>query len=139
MRGDRYILQHGYADLYPVAVGVDDDEARKWTDAQRLTPKQGLLRVGQTELPNGDLVSTIFLGHDSAWESEEGRQHGVEHKPLLFETRLFRGGGAWPSDNVTSYSTWGEAIAGHRGIVKFRRSLPDNAFIRLVAWIKAHW
>ena len=54
----------------------------------------------------GDVeVSTVFLGMDHSFG---GR------KPLLFETMIFGGG---YDQSQWRYSTWGEAVAGHREAV----------------------
>lgn len=64
--------------------------------------------VGKTTLPNGNRVSTVFLGLDHQWG---------EGQPLLFETMLF------PSDSFTEedmdrYSTYEEAVEGHWRMVE---------------------
>lgn len=63
-------------------------------------------------------VSTVFLGIDHNW-SDEG-------PPLLFETMVFGG----PLDQTMyRYSTWEEAVAGHK-------LLTDEAVIegKVAAW-----
>lgn len=69
--------------------------------------------VEQTEV--GDLfVSTVFLGIDHRL-SEEG-------PPLVFETMVFdnseEGKGDTFADYCERYSTWDEAVAGHRKVLE---------------------
>ena len=65
-------------------------------------------KVAETELANGLLVSTVFLGAD--------HQFG-EGVPLLFETMVFPGGGNLDEQDCDRYSTWDEAVAGHEEMV----------------------
>ena len=52
-------------------------------------------------------VSTVFMGTDHNF-SDDG-------PPLLYETMIF---GGKRNDEQERYSTWDEAIAGHKRIVK---------------------
>lgn len=62
-------------------------------------------RVGLDVISN-QKVSTIFLHFDHNW-SEEG-------DPILFETMIF--GGQYDR-NMWRYSTWDEALEGHKRVV----------------------
>lgn len=62
-------------------------------------------RVARHELPNGYLISTVFLGVDHGWG-------GI---PLWFETMVFHGN---TSDlDMERYTTWDQAVKGHRLMV----------------------
>lgn len=65
--------------------------------------------VARDELPNGILVSTVFLGTDHNF-SRRG-------PPLLFETMVFYADRDL-DDLQHRYSTWDEALEGHRLTVK---------------------
>jgi hypothetical protein len=70
-----------------------------------------LKRVAKTELPNGLLVSTVWLGLDHSF--------GGQGPPLIFETMVF-GGDAAVGEYQERYSTEQEALEGHqRAIEKF--------------------
>jgi hypothetical protein len=62
-------------------------------------------RIARTTLPDGRLVSTVFLGLD--------HRYG-DGPPLLFETMVFRDGEEEACDR---YTTRAEALAGHARIV----------------------
>ncbi len=66
-------------------------------------------RVAETFLPNGARVSTVFLCFDHNY-SDAG-------PPLIFETMVFWQFGDGP-ELTDRYSTWPEAEAGHRAIVR---------------------
>lgn len=59
-----------------------------------------------TKLPDGVLVSTVFLGIDHSWS-------GVE--PVLFETMIFGGD---HDQFFERYSTWEQAEAGHQRAIE---------------------
>lgn len=62
-------------------------------------------RVAITKLPDGSLVSTVFLGMNHSWGSV----------PLWFETMVFEG----PHDgDMDRYTTYQEALDGHEAMVK---------------------
>lgn len=63
-------------------------------------------RVDKTILEDDVEVSTVFLGLDHQW--------GVG-PPILFETMVF--GGEW-DDYQERYSTWDEAVEGHKRTVE---------------------
>jgi len=65
--------------------------------------------VKQETLPNGKLVSTVFLGID--------HNFGFG-KPLLFETMVFPSKENFDELDVMRYSTWEEAEEGHKKMVK---------------------
>ena len=66
-------------------------------------------RVGFDALPNGYLVSTVFLGLDHGWG---------EGKPLWFETMVFNQEDPREDVFCERYETWDEAVEGHRQIVE---------------------
>ena len=67
-------------------------------------------RVAETILPNGTWVSTVFLGINHAFLDTE--------KPLWFETMVFSRKGDYGEWDMARYSTWGEAVKGHKAMVK---------------------
>ena len=72
-------------------------------------------RVDRTEI--GEVfISTVFLGLDHSFG---------EGPPLLFETMVFGG----PLDqDMERYSTWDEAVAGHKAMVaRVRNAMSDTA------------
>lgn len=76
----------------------------KWFD-------QADRRVEMSEIPSAPFgepvrVSTMFLGIDHAFGGGP---------PLLFETMIFGGS---RDQEQHRYSTWDEAVAGHRAIVE---------------------
>lgn len=61
-------------------------------------------------------ISTVFLGLDHGYPRWSG--HTKSYKPVLFETMIF-----WPSNEELDqyqerYSTWKEALEGHRKAVR---------------------
>ena len=69
-------------------------------------------RVELTELPNGYMVSTVFLGIDHNFGFGQG------DAPLLFETMAFEGSDSSKEVGIQErYCTWAEAVAGHEVIV----------------------
>ena len=73
-------------------------------------------RVAQTRLPNGTLISTVFLGLDHSF-----RYDGA---PVLFETMIF----GCPLDGETErYCTWDEAAAGHLEVVARAKKAIETA------------
>ncbi len=64
--------------------------------------------VKQTKLKNGYRVSTVFLGTDHSFTGGP---------PLLFETMVFKGKD-WSNLDMDRYSTWDEAVEGHKQMVK---------------------
>jgi len=90
---DMYIL----AGKTPVAC-LNLYEWAKWHDtADRQVARE---TIGESE------ISTVFLGLDHQWG---------EGPPILFETMVF---GGKLADEQDRYSTWDEAVAGHKAIVK---------------------
>ncbi len=69
------------------------------------TAFEGVTRqVASTTLPNGRLVSTVWLGIDHSFGSGP---------PLIFETMVFPGDGDAHDLDCDRYSTETDAIAGH--------------------------
>lgn len=64
--------------------------------------------VEKTELPNGRLVSTVWLGLD----------HGFGGRPLWFETMVFAKRGDGCELDCDRYETEDEAREGHRRMVE---------------------
>jgi hypothetical protein len=92
---DKYILKG------KKAIPVEDlIEWAKWFETADRAVKQETLK-------NGYYVSTVFLGIDYNF---------MEGKPLLFETMVFKGKEG--DLDMARYSTWEEAEAGHKRIVK---------------------
>jgi hypothetical protein len=65
-------------------------------------------RVDRTELPDGTVISTVFLGLDHSYG---------EGPPLLFETMIFPSWTNYEEEYCERYSTWDEAVAGHERAV----------------------
>lgn len=65
--------------------------------------------IKQEELPNGYWVSTVFLGLDHSLSGG---------KPLVFETMVFPTKGNYLDRDMDRYSTYKEAEAGHKKMVK---------------------
>lgn len=65
--------------------------------------------MARTPLPTGEVVSTIFLGLDHRFRSDE------QGLPILFETMVF--GGKY-DQRQERYCTKAEALAGHRRWVR---------------------
>lgn len=69
--------------------------------------------IRKTVLPNGSLVSTVWLGIDHGYQSPV---------PIIFETMSFKQGEDgkidWGGVHSNRYSTEEEAIKGHEEIVK---------------------
>lgn len=74
-------------------------------------------RVGY-DMVGGCLVSTIFLGLDHRFSD-----HGP---PLVFETMVFVGGDGG-AVLVERYSTWSDALIGHRAKVRELEGLATKA------------
>ena len=68
--------------------------------------------VDYTEITSAVHVSTVFIGLDHRFDDSG--------PPLLFETLIFGG----PSDgNMERYSSWDDAVIGHRAMVRKTRAL----------------
>lgn len=65
----------------------------------------GLRRIGETTLPNGCYVSTVWLGLNHRFDPGP---------PLIFETMVFQDG---ESVDMERYSTEALALAGHERMV----------------------
>lgn len=65
--------------------------------------------VEQTNLDTDIFVSTVFLGMDHRWDNSG--------PPLLFETMVF-GLSAEDEDMVQRYSSWDDAVTGHKATVR---------------------
>ncbi len=67
-------------------------------------------RVARTEIPEGVIVSTVFLVHNHAFMDDA--------PPLIFETMVFGPDGT--DLDCERYSTEAEAVAGHAQVVAER-------------------
>ena len=66
-------------------------------------------RVAKDILPNGTVISTVWLGMD----------HGFgEGKPLIFETMVFLSEADYREEDIERYSTEEEAKTGHKRMVE---------------------
>jgi hypothetical protein len=95
--GDYYILNTD-----DELVAVDLLTWARWQEANRLR-----CQIARDVLPDGTLVSTIFLGLDHGF--------GLTARPLLFETMVFDASG-----EITTchrYATRAEAQDGHHACV----------------------
>ena len=74
-------------------------------------------QVDFTKLPNGFDVSTVFLGMNHNF---------YEGEPLLFESMVFAKGSHDDLDQ-RRYTTWNEAVAGHKEMVELwaNKSMAD--------------
>lgn len=78
-------------------------ELMEWAESSNQRRRQ----IGYDKLPNGFLVSTVFLGLDHAHDGGP---------PLLWETMVFDGG--YGDDRECErYSTKADALAGHDAMV----------------------
>lgn len=79
--------------------------------------------VEQTDIANGlALVSTVFLGLD--------HNHFGKGLPIVFETMVF---GLDPEDSgsmMHRYSSWDDAVAGHKATVKNVKALVAKAVVK---------
>lgn len=79
-------------------VGVDLLTWAKWFETADRT-------VAKTTLPDGTLISTVFLGIDHSF--------GVGKVPIIFETMVFASGENRNDNDCERYATWEQAEAGH--------------------------
>ncbi len=66
-------------------------------------------KVAETEIPDGRVVSTVFLGLDHNFG---------DGPPILFETMVFPADGSMLEEYCERYTTWEEAEAGHEAVVR---------------------
>ena len=83
--------------------------------------------IAKTTLDDGTYISTVFLCFD--------HQFG-DGPPLLFETMVFSEHGSWAEEDMDRYSTYEDAVEGHRrmvekhgGIVRPKDFFDDNLFL----------
>ena len=81
----------------------------RWVAIMEKSPETRI--VEQTNLPNGVLVSTVWLGMSHNFFGGA--------TPLIFETMIF--GEDWDSEYQERYATEAEAIAGHKRAVDLAR------------------
>jgi hypothetical protein len=93
MRARYYILNPDHS-----VTTVDD--ALEWARRFEFSDERVVAKTDR----QGFHISTVFLGID----------HSSEPPPLLFETMIFRGGVGGDDVYSERYSTWDEALAGHR-------------------------
>jgi hypothetical protein len=75
----------------------------------RLAQNKDYRRIGWDLLPDGRVLSTVWLGIN--------HQYG-EGLPLIFETLLFAKEGKWEALECQRYATEAEARAGHRAMLE---------------------
>lgn len=75
----------------------------------KLCEQPGYRDIARTRLPNGVLVSTVWLGNDMNFFRRST-------PPIIFETMVFRRGSLSAID-VERYATWAHALDGHRALV----------------------
>ena len=95
MNNGRYILE-GHAP-------IPCDDLMEWGGWFQKADRH----VAETTIKPDVRVSTVFLGLD--------HNHSGTGKPLLFETMVF---GGEHDEDMDRYSTWDEAVAGHKKMVK---------------------
>ncbi len=79
------------------------------TDWAKLVEDREYKIIKQETLPNGNWVSTVWLGLDHSFGGE---------KPLIFETMVFSKKGNFLEKDMARYSTLEEAQKGHEEMVK---------------------
>lgn len=84
------------------------EESNRLMTEANADPDQHLKRVARDVLPDGRLVSTVWLGFDHAFG---------EGPPMIFETMVFSADSLLQSIYCKRYSTRDEALAGHRWVV----------------------
>ena len=67
-------------------------------------------RIGMTQLPNGGIVSTVFLNLDHRFDGEGD--------PIVFESMCFSDSDDWQEEDCDRYCTYEEAVEGHRAMVE---------------------
>jgi hypothetical protein len=70
--------------------------------------------VGRTVLPNGRLVSTVWLGLDHAFPAE---WKGFQSGPIIFESMVLADADSVETLDCRRYSTEAQAQAGHAELV----------------------
>ena len=78
-------------------------------------------RIAQTILPDGKLVSTVWLGLNHNYGSGP---------PLIFETMVFEAGRGGGEVDTERYSTLAEAQDGHHEMVRKWTERPPNQWLR---------
>lgn len=117
-----------------LAVPVPHDDVRLWARSFERAE-----RVLKQEYVGDLMVSTVFLGMDHNFLGDG--------PPLIFETMVF--GSSWTEQDTERYSTWLEAMQGHRMMCeKVRKSMtPMRLFFapftvllrRLNRWMHTTW
>ena len=95
MYNGRYILE-GH-------IPVPCEDLMEWGDWFQKADRH----VAETTIKPDVSVSTVFLGLD--------HNHAGNGEPVLFETMVF---GGENDQDMDRYSTWEEAVAGHKKMVK---------------------
>lgn len=92
--------------MYAILKGKEivlEPNVRKWAEWF----EDDARRVARTELPDGTLISTVFLGLD----------HGFGGEPAWFETMVFTKESQWSEVDMARYATYDEAEKGHEAMV----------------------
>ena len=95
-----------------MGLGIYDRDGNEITTEQwsaMLAQKEpDMRRVAKAVLPDGRVVSTVWLGLDHRFG---------EGKPLIFETMVFGSEGDFASLDCERYETLSDAEYGHHGMV----------------------
>lgn len=78
----------------------------------------GKKRIIRKDVLMGVLVSTVFLGTDHKFSTEEEKQR-PDYKPDIFETMIFDKMGKGNDIYCDRYSTWKEAEEGHKKAIQW--------------------
>lgn len=84
------------------------DDVLAWAAWYEASMKDERRQVGYAVIDERLEVSTVFLGLDQRFKREG--------EPILFETKLFRGG---TGAETWRYASWDEAESGHRKVVSW--------------------
>lgn len=93
-------MRDGYYNKFGVRIGR--------TEWGQLMQDQEYKRVDMTTLPDGKVVSTVWIGIDHNW---------MDGPPLIFETMVFPED-SWSELQTKRYETLSDAVEGHRQTVK---------------------
>lgn len=101
----------GQRPLYYILRGTQPVPTNDPREAERLLRHPTRRRVGYAELPDGIVVSTVFLVIDHGWGGTQ---------PILWETMVFQGERAHGQQR---YATYSAARRGHKDVVRRLRTL----------------
>lgn len=75
--------------------------------------EQKARRIVKQDTVNNLKISTVFIGLDHKFSTQEERQH-PDYKPHIFETMIFTENGKGQDCYCCRYATWKEAEKGHQ-------------------------